>query len=739
MSWLFGQPHGDDRQPLLPQYNDDTSLQREVHKKLHSYQMVRALGKGYMPTNEQLIINLRTILAADILNPENQDLSDSGRLLVKYTKVWMQQFIELLQHKNSADQIQDFIWYLSNSRVDVDVNDLTTRLAKTRAKADVSAAYQSLQTVGSLLLTNSEFRIFLSDLSIIAREVFKDSAFTLSTVAKEAGEKLEPSEEERRAISHPGADDGPAPGREQLDEQVSKVSEVVGNGALRVAQEAQHSLAEKVSGQQKDTLVHRLKQAILNLRKRPDYSDSVSTISLLLKRYAMVYSRAAKDTVETVQEDVSTNAALDRAMTNFWTFVTSFGDGSEWNELETRFKTVMEHRENDSQFEEVMNDTGNYVQELLTDPDFFDHADEKFKQLRVKGKEIGSESSLRKDVEDLLEQVQRTLKSVVRDPDVEKLLQTSSRIMSILSPEGSYVNKDLLHDSISVFVPLVISAIQYIPIPRIEVATPEVDLLLENVILEPGHTVNRSSFLPYRFRVETYNDFQIRKGRRRTASSLSTRVTATVQGLSVSGRDLGFWLRAHSGILRLTDAGLASFALDERGIDISVAFDVTRMQRDTIISLAWVKTHVHKLNYTLRQSKASWLAWLFKPLLRPILRKVLERQIASAIGEALHTANAELVFARERLRAARVANPDDLKDFVRAVMARWQAPEDADVDVRVGIDQPGRGVFKGVYAPGSVVKLWHEEGERAGERVDDEGEIRGWRNGVFDVQATYMA
>jgi hypothetical protein len=28
---------------------------------------------GFMPSNEQLIINLRSLLSADILNPENPD------------------------------------------------------------------------------------------------------------------------------------------------------------------------------------------------------------------------------------------------------------------------------------------------------------------------------------------------------------------------------------------------------------------------------------------------------------------------------------------------------------------------------------------------------------------------------------------------------------------------------------------------------------------------------------------
>jgi|TARA_R110002003_G_scaffold104_46_gene8633 hypothetical protein len=123
----------------FPQYRDDTVLQREVHQKLHSYQMIRALTLGFMPSNEQVIINLRTLLAADILNPDNPDLSDSGRLLVKFTKQWLHQFIDLLEHKNSQDQIQDFIWYLTKARISVDVEDIARRTTKSRAKADATA------------------------------------------------------------------------------------------------------------------------------------------------------------------------------------------------------------------------------------------------------------------------------------------------------------------------------------------------------------------------------------------------------------------------------------------------------------------------------------------------------------------------------------------------------------------------------------------------------------------------
>lgn len=585
-------------------------------------------------------------------------------------------------------------------------------------------------------MTNSDFRVFLGDLNVIGRQVFADTAFSLSGVAKEAGKKLEPSEQDKKAVKEPGSEQGPPPTADDLGNEVMDVSKVVADGLVKTGQDTVSSLKEHVSGDEKETLLYRLKQAVLNLRKRNDYSDSVSTIGLLIKRYAKTYSRVVDQTISTAQENVETNDELDRAVKNFWSLMSSFGDSQQWELLEQKFDQVMQHAQKDPEFEHLMGDVGNSVEKLLTDPDFFESADRKIQELREKSKDVGSESSLRKDVEGLLQQVQATFRSVTEDEDVSKLISTTMKIFNILSPVNAATNGELVDDSLHVFIPLLIKMIQYIPIPRVEVSVPEIDLLLENLIIEPGRTINNTSFLPYKLRIETYNDLEIRKAKFRTKSRVTSLVTVKVDGLSVRADDVGFWMRAHSGILRLADEGIASFQLDERGIDIHMDIEIGKEKLEKILTLKAVRVHVHKLNYDLRKSKFSWLAWLVKPLLRPIVRKVLEKQLATAIADGIHAANRELLFARERLRATRITNPDDVRTFVKAVMARLTPEEDPDVYTAVGV-RPSKGIFNGVYAPGSVVKLWDEQASRAGEVVGDYS-VEGWRNEVFDIQTTMM-
>ncbi|KAK4444865.1 bactericidal permeability-increasing protein [Podospora aff. communis PSN243] len=728
----------DEEEPLLSQYDDETSLQRQLHQKLHTYQMLRALSKGFMPSNEQAIVNLRTLLSAEILNPDNTDLSDSGRALVHYTKQFITQLIELLQHKNSHDQIQDFIWCLARARVSVDMEHIAERASRAKSQADTAALYKSVQTVGSLLLTNYDFRLFLSDLNIVGREVFKDTAFALSEASKEAGKRLEPSQAEQDAMKKPGEEANGRPTQGDVAEQVAEVGDVVVDSASKVATVAENSIADKLKGAEGDTMLERLKRAVTKLRQRRDYSDSVSTVSLLLKRYTMVYSRVGQ-ALQDIDNDVHSNPAMDKAAHNLWLLIRSFGDAKEWDELESRFKRVMDHGKNDPEFDKLITELGNATQEMFTDPSFFDHAEDRFQDLRARSTKLaeGSAGTLREDVDGLLTQVRSTFYAVLRDQDIAKLIKTATTIGKILSPANQYANSDLIQDSLNVFVPLLVQSISYIPIPRVEISTPDVDLLLENLILEPGTTINHSSFLPYKLRVETYNDLEIRKARFRTASAIKSLVRVSIDGFSVRAEEVGFWMRAHSGILRLVDEGISSFALDERGIDIQLDMEIGKDRLDKILSLRSVKVRIHKLNWTLRRSKFSILAWLFKPLLKPIIRSTLEMQIATAIGEGLKFANRELLYARERLRATRIADPDDLTTFVKAVLARLTPPDDPDVHARVGVVEPGKGVFKGVYAPGSIVKLWNEEGEQAAQRIreNDEG---GWRNSVFDVHARLL-
>ncbi|KAL2832887.1 hypothetical protein BDW59DRAFT_138828 [Aspergillus cavernicola] len=726
-------------EPLLPRYDDETSRQRRLHQKLHTYQMLRAFSEGYMPSTEQTTANLRTLLALDILSPRNADLGSVGRQLVRDCRLWIQLLIEFLQVKNGDDQLQDFIWHLSHGRATVHANQVAQHATNAKAKANTKAAYDSLRTVGNLLLTNSDFRLFVEDLTTVGREIFSDTALSLSSASREVGEQLKPSQEEEDALSGAGADEGQTPTSGELREEVGHVADVTKGGLAQTGRGARKSAQEHLSGTEQETLVHRLKQTVLKLRERRDYSDSVTTLARLLQQYAMLYANAATDVASTAEEESEVNEDLKQAIHKFWALLQSLGDPKEWQALEERFNDVLRHATADPEFENLVSEIGTAMQEMMTNPDSLDSVSDTIGELKEKSKHVGTESSLRQDVDNFLTQAKRALQTISQDQSISKLIGATRKLYKNAS-DGYYDQRGTLpSDMLQIFLPLVLRNIQYIPIPRLEISAPEVDLLVENLILEPGHTVNYSSFLPYRMHVTTRNDIDVvKRHSKKTTTELKTTFTVSICGMNVSAAEFGYWLRTHKALFfNLKDEGIASFFLDKRGIDITLDIEVGRDRLEQIFTLRGVRVRIHKLDYKVHRGRWRFLIWLTKPLLKHMIRRVLEKQIAEQIVQAAFALNRELVFARERLRAARIANPQDLFTFVRAVLARLTPAPNPDIDVHVGIDEPGRGVFKGIYAPGSLVKVWHEEAMEAHDSIEEGEETPGlhrtWRNTIFDI------
>lgn len=119
------------------------------------------------------------------------------------------------------------------------------------------------------LLTNSDFRLFLSDLNTIGRQVFADTANTLSNVAKDVAKQIEPSAEESEIVKNPGSEQGPSLIAEDLGNEVSEITDVVANSLKKTGQEAGASLKENMTRDQKDILLFRLKTAVTKLRRGP--------------------------------------------------------------------------------------------------------------------------------------------------------------------------------------------------------------------------------------------------------------------------------------------------------------------------------------------------------------------------------------------------------------------------------------------------------------------------------------
>lgn len=92
-----------------------------------------------MPSTDQTIAHLRSVLASDVLNHHNQDVGPVGRQVLLDCRNWLQIFIDLLRDKNSDDQLQEFLWHLARSRASLDTAKLSRQASDVKTHADIKA------------------------------------------------------------------------------------------------------------------------------------------------------------------------------------------------------------------------------------------------------------------------------------------------------------------------------------------------------------------------------------------------------------------------------------------------------------------------------------------------------------------------------------------------------------------------------------------------------------------------
>ena len=131
---------------------------------------------------------MNSFLASKPLSNPSAKLSPDGKRLVEDTREVVKQAKLLLLSKNEGNLLQDFIWQTTQFDPK-SVNAPGAPITKDAAQRDGEEALQGLRTLGTLLITNGQFRKLLKDASVLLRDIAGDAATNV------AG-KVRPSEED---------------------------------------------------------------------------------------------------------------------------------------------------------------------------------------------------------------------------------------------------------------------------------------------------------------------------------------------------------------------------------------------------------------------------------------------------------------------------------------------------------------------------------------------------------------
>ncbi|CZS95619.1 uncharacterized protein RAG0_05223 [Rhynchosporium agropyri] len=172
--------------------------EEDVNRKLQFYGIATAFQNGKVPSNEQIDIALNSFLKSRPIANPSKKLSAEGQALVADFRDVVSQAKYMLLAKNEGNVLQEFIWE-SQKISGGDASVPGAPVDKNTAKQHGNEALEGLRTLGTLIISNGQFRKLLNDATILIRDIAGDAA-------SKAANKINPNERDLAQIDKPADD-----------------------------------------------------------------------------------------------------------------------------------------------------------------------------------------------------------------------------------------------------------------------------------------------------------------------------------------------------------------------------------------------------------------------------------------------------------------------------------------------------------------------------------------------------
>lgn len=655
--------------------------EQSVNQKLQLYGIFSAFQNGKVPSNEQIDVALNSFQKSRALNNPSEKLSPEGKSLVADFRQVVEQAKHLFLSKNEGNLFQDFIWQTQlvdggNAGVPGAPVDSET------AKQHGNQALEGLRTLGTLLVTNGEFRKLLNDATIILRDMAGDAA------EKTAG-KINPSQDQLSQIDKPAEDnvwhDAPPSGSDIKDQikstfnqnkplSRSDVKDVAGNTSSatqdgnvdsRTAannaantlqsrasenipddtkdkiQENKNRAQERITGyvkskfpeERRDQVIYRLKKMVVEIQGHPDYQNAITTLLNLAEQYGGHANTIGQQSIGSVK-GAHEDTALQSAEKDLKTLIERFANNTSTDNLFDAINTIYRDADQDPELKKWFKSMDTYIRKCLTQQGFImeDAATEEWNKLYDHGNYL-LRDRYRSHTDHIVDEINFLADQFNKDSMNHSFAQSMNKLFSDLGndKDGKPTFKPhLVKDLSEVIIPAALENFGYIPIPRIEFSDPTMDVVIENLIIESDNLTPNL--------LELYAENTARWGRKSIANKNHHTVQLKVAGVQMDLRDVAYYIKKKQGFPGITDQGVADIFLGGSGLSFTIKMSTAdKKDRQNFFKIDKVDVDVKNFDIKLRQSHHKLLFTFGKSimlkLIRPALQKVLEKTIKDKAHE----------------------------------------------------------------------------------------------------------
>jgi len=753
----------------------------DVNRKLQFYGIASAFQAGKVPSNEQIDIALNSFLASKpIANPSKQ-LSAEGQALVKDFRDVVQQAKYLLLSKNQGNLLQDFIW--ESQKVTGGNAALPgAPVGKESAQQDGNKALDGLRTLGTLIISNGQFRKLLNDATILIRDMAGDAASS-------AANKINPNEDQLKQLDEPAEDntwhDNPDLSRGNIKNQVkqtynqntplskddvkeagrdanqsadphgsrdpTQTADRVGNdqvnntssgvdaqhgarqGIESLKQKADANISEedkekarkrkeqgkqmtkdyvnkKIPQERREQTIYRLKKMVVEIQGHPDYQSAITTILDLAEQYAGHANTIGQQSTGSVK-GAHADSSLNKVEADLKTLIERFANGTSTNDFFDALNAIYSDADKDPELKNWFKQMNTYVRKCLKQQGYImeDSATEEWNKLNDRGNFL-LRDRYRNHTDRVADEVKFLAEQFDADPLNKKFAQSMNKLFTDLGNDENgkpTFKPHLLKDLTEVILPGIFTAVQYVPIPRIEYSDPMIDAVVENLVIESDNLMPNI--------LEIANDNYFRWGRKKIANKNNNSVMVSVSGIQMDLRDVSYYIKRKQGTPKVKDLGVLDLFLGGTGLSFKMKLSTaTEKDAQNFFKVDKVDVDVKNFDIKLKQSHHKLLFGLFKPLMLKVMRPALQKVIEKVIKDKCHELDSmafevkkEVDRATEEVKNNPENAPNVYQKYASAVQKKFLQGKEKAQDVKqnttvnVAITQKDS-IFPDIKLPGGI-------------------------------------
>lgn len=388
---------------------------------------------------------------------------------------------------------------------------------------------------------------------------------------------------------------------------------------------AKEYFKKKMPEERREQTVWRLKKMVLECQRHPDYQEAIETLLTLAAEYSEHAKTLAQGGAGSAQE---ARSALSAAEADLKLLIERFANGTSTDDLWAAINQLYVDADNDSELKDWFKAIDSYVRRCLQEQGYIiDEASSRdWHRLHDQGIYLLREK-YRRHMDRVIDEVKFLADQFDQDPQNKAFALAVKKLFTDLSGDRDgrpTFKPHLVKDLTSVIIPSAAESVAYIPVPRIEYTDPQVDAVIENLVLESDN------FMPNVLEVYTENYF--RWARKNIPSKAKNKIQVKVKGIQLDLREVSYHIKRKQGFPTITDTGIMNILMAGDGFCFTLALSTADAEdAQTFFKVDKVDVDIKHINVTLVKSNHKFLFSLFRPLLlrvmRPALQKVAEKSI----------------------------------------------------------------------------------------------------------------